>query len=165
MHDEIILMSPDRIGRSLKRIALQIWEDLGDVQNPLLIGLNERGYATAKIISDYLNEITGCNPELVRYDVAGSEFNGDEPDLENRNVILIDDVIFSAQTMFHAILDIFKTQLPNDLKVAVLVDRGHRSYPVEASYVGVNIPTKLKERVDLLLTNHLPDKVLLTTHE
>jgi len=158
-------MSPDRIGRSLKRIALQIWEDLGDVENPVFIGLNERGYATALVISEYFTSISGTKPDLLRYEVADLSFQGDTSDLNNRHVIIIDDVIFSASTMFKAILNIFSDKHPLNLKVAVLVDRGHRTYPVQASYVGVNIPTKLKERVDLILTNHLPDKVLLTTQE
>ena len=156
-------MGKNRIRRSLKRIALQIWEDLEDEQSPLIIGLNERGYAVSSIIHEHLKKTCGVEAGLFRYNIADEAFEDDIPDVENRFVVLADDVIFSAGTMFKAILNIFKDKNAAQIKVAVLLDRGHRKYPIEASYTGTHVPTKQYERIDLLLHNHSPDKVLLTT--
>jgi pyrimidine operon attenuation protein/uracil phosphoribosyltransferase len=162
---EIELMGTNRIRRSLKRIALQIWEDLGDEKKPVIIGLNERGYAVSKIIYAYLKNTCGVNADLAHYEASIASFISAEPDLDGRFVILVDDVIFSASTMFNAILNIFSGCTPAQIKVAVLLDRGHRKFPVEASYTGSHVPTKQYERIDLILDGAEPDKVLLTTQK
>ncbi len=158
-------MGTNRIRRSLKRIALQIWEDLGEDDHPLIIGLNERGYAVSRIIHEHLHHTCAVKAELFRYNVADQKFEGEIPDTDQRFVVLVDDVIFSAGTVFSAILNIFSGKTPAQIKVAVLLDRGHRKYPVEASYTGTHVPTKLNERIDLILQGEEPDKVLLTTQK
>ena len=164
MVQQITLMSPDRIERSLKRIALEVWEHLGEETSPLIIGLNERGLATAQVIASHVNALTGGNSELCRFDVEKNNFNGERPRIQQRRVLVVDDVIFSGKSMFSAITNITNQAEVEDLKVAVLVDRGHRKLPVEASYIGIEVPTKLAEHVDVIVEDNQLKEVILIEH-
>ncbi len=156
------LLSPARISRTLTRIAFQIIEDNTESLPICLCGIDERGHALAQSISGILNQHRPAqNVSCFKLPVKNE---GPAPELSiltNSFAIIIDDVIFSGNTMFSA-LRMIDEHRPKMVKVAALVDRGHRSYPVEADYTGIVSPTKLNEHVRCLFgEGNTPLKVVI----
>ena len=159
---QLVLMDQDRIKRSLNRIAHQVREDNRDDKDISLLGINERGFAVASMLKQYLTDLSGGDVACLQLLIEeGGGMQGDVP-LEGNYVLLVDDVIFSGTTMFKALDAFSNVKLPEEVHATVLVDRGHRKYPVYAKFVGLDLPTKLDEHVSLELEKGIPSKVLLT---
>ncbi|MDZ7718397.1 MAG: phosphoribosyltransferase family protein [Balneolaceae bacterium] len=157
----MILLKEKRIRRTIKRISYQILEEAKN-QQIALVGLNERGFSLAKEIKSNLEEATGDDitlKQLNSEDESIIEFDSDR--VQNCALFMIDDVIFSGGTMFRSIRKVKELSAFEKIFVVVLVDRGHRKYPVHAGIVGLDAPTKLNEQVELRLKNGLPHKVVL----
>lgn len=157
----LVLMNARRIERSLKRIAHQIFEDNKSAKKIVVLGINERGYAVAGVLKKYLSTLTGtqvgCHQVLLN---KSSEVKG-APSLQNKYVLLVDDVIFSGMTMFRALQAISEEGTPEEVHTATLIDRGHRKFPVFAQFTGMELPTKLDEHVTVEVKDRVPDQVLL----
>ncbi|TVR18669.1 MAG: hypothetical protein EA391_02080 [Balneolaceae bacterium] len=157
----MILLDRNRIQRTIKRMAHQVLEEAKD-NAIVLIGLNSRGYAVARYLKFYLDEIQGTEPLLCQlYADDEKEFAFPNTPNENQVLVIVDDVIFSGGTMFQSIRKISKLSVFNKIILTVLVDRGHRKYPLLAEIVGVHAPTKLNEHVELTLDNNDPNNVIL----
>jgi pyrimidine operon attenuation protein/uracil phosphoribosyltransferase len=157
----MILLEQKRIQRTTKRMSYQILEEARN-QKVALVGLNERGFSLAKEIKKNLVEATGDDillKQLNSEDESILEFDADE--VQNCALFMIDDVIFSGRTMFRSIHKVRELSLFEKIFVVVLVDRGHRKYPVLAGIVGMDAPTKLNEQVELHLKNGIPNEVVL----
>ncbi len=161
-NSRLVLMDQDRIKRSLNRIAHQIREDNRKDRDIELLGINERGYAIASMLKQYLAELTGTEVGCFQLLIEEGEGIKGKPVLKENYVLLVDDVIFSGATLFKALNAISKVKLPEELHTAVLVDRGHRKFPVFAKFVGMDLPTKLDEHVSVELEKGLASQVLLT---
>lgn len=148
---QIQLMNQARIERTLRRIAIQVWERLGQDDELVVIGLNERGFATAKELADNLEGLTGHEVEVSRYDVSGDGSSKKLPECNDKFVLLVDDVIFSGKTMFVALSDICSIYEPGVIEIAVLIDRGHRKYPLLTGMPGIQLPTKMGEHIEVML--------------
>lgn len=127
-----------------------------------LIGLNEHGFYIAEMIKANLKEATGESVILKQLNSDDdSTLTFDPGEIENTVLFMIDDVIFSGYTMFKTIQKISERSDFKKIFVVVLVDRGHRKYPVLAEIVGVDAPTKLDEQVELRLKDYSPHEVVL----
>lgn len=157
----MILLEKKRIERTIKRMSYQILEEARN-QKIVLVGLNERGLSLAKEIKKNLDSAIGDDiplKELNSEDESTLEFDAEE--VQNCALFIIDDVIFSGGTMFQSIRKVKELSLFEKIFVVVLVDRGHRKYPVLAGIVGVDAPTKLNEQVELRLKDGIPNQVVL----
>lgn len=158
----MILSDHNRIQRTVKRMAYQIIEEAHGA-NILMVGLNERGYALAKLLKSFLDKATGEKIETyqlwaLRDDLPAPSIQGNE----NTVLIIVDDVIFSGSTVVKALDKMPDKDRFQKVCVAVLVDRGHRKYPIEAAVTGINIPTKLNEQIDMGLKDGMPENITLT---
>lgn len=159
---EILLMNQDRVQRSVNRMAYQIAEENRDKSDIVVIGLKERGYVIARMLVNKLTELTERKVALRRLLKKSKEGNQFENQGEEFHyLVLVDDVIFSGQTMFRAIQQVMSKDQPRTVRVAVLVDRGHRNVPVEAAFVGLALPTKLNEHVEVQIESAAVKKVVL----
>lgn len=166
----LLLMNEGRIRRAVDRMAYQIAEDRGGGADITIIGLKERGFAVANHLAEKLTVLS--KGELILMQLPDAEedefdFKADFSKKELNKIeygILVDDVIFSGRTMLEAIKTISYQFNPFILRTAVLVDRGHRSMPVEASFTGMQLPTKLDEHVSVQLKNERLEKVVLSTN-
>lgn len=159
---EILLMSEDRINRSINRIAYQIAEENRDEADILIVGIKERGFEVAKLLAGYLSSLTDREVSLRQFKSdSGSDKNFESSNRKFKYMVLVDDVIFSGQTMFNALQKVLKKINPEIVRTAALVDRGHRSLPIEAAYIGLELPTKLNEHVQVLTEPDLVKKVVL----
>ncbi|MBO6621804.1 MAG: hypothetical protein JJ892_08250 [Balneola sp.] len=155
-------MDKARIERSLKRMAIEVWEKVTPGQELVIVGLNERGFATARVLFDYLKPYHSESViELVEYDVKNLTHNKQLPECSEKFVLIIDDVIFSGKTMFDAVSAIISTGEPERIEVLTLLDRGHRKYPIKSNITGMTIPTKVGEHVEVMLSKEKPEQVVL----
>ena len=158
----MILLNEQRIIRTLKRMAYQIEEEAKS-KDIVLAGLNKRGFILANFLFDELNSFRTKSPEIYSiFDEAKNPSDAIPTPSGEAILVVVDDVIFSGGTMFRAIRKVPELDSYEKILTAVLVDRGHRKYPVLASIVGFHAPTKLNEHVELQTENELPKKVVLT---
>jgi len=162
MKRQIVLMDKSRIIRSLKRMAIEVWEKLDSKQGLVIIGLNERGWGTAILLEEELKKVQDSSKiEMVKYDVKNLTYNQPLPECSEKFVLIVDDVIFSGKTMFDALSAIISAGEPERIEVLTLLDRGHRKYPIESTITGMKIPTKVGEHVEVMLSKEKPEQVVL----
>lgn len=162
----IILESSD-IDRALTRIAHEILEANRGSENLVLMGIPRKGSPLAERLASKLQATdSGFNPALslgqlditmYRDDLRNIPSRSPEPTklpasgIDGKNVVLVDDVLFSGRSI-RAALDALKNYgRPATVKLAVLVDRGHRQLPIRADHVGKNLPTASDEKVRVFL--------------
>ncbi|MGX7348838.1 bifunctional pyr operon transcriptional regulator/uracil phosphoribosyltransferase PyrR [Dolosicoccus paucivorans] len=150
------------IERTLRRMTHEIIESHVKLQEVVLVGIKTRGEYLAKRIAQNLFEFEKISVPCISLDISlyrdDLSYISDtkepqvqkEPlscNLNNKVVIIVDDVLYTGRTV-RAALDAILTQTrPQKIQLAILVDRGHRELPIRADYVGKNIPTSKKERV------------------
>jgi len=151
------------IGRALKRISHEIIERNHGLSTVTLLGIPTRGAYLADRIAANLSEIDGPVPHgtldvtLHRDDLRIRPPRPLLPTsipaegIEGRDVILVDDVLFSGRTIRAALDAIGEIGRPRSVQLAVLVDRGHRELPIRADFVGKNIPTSASESIRVRL--------------
>lgn len=155
-----VLLSSEDIRRSLTRITHEILENNQDINNVVLVGIKTRGeYLMKRIASNILNfekvevDTLALNINFWRDDLKKSDV---KPEIAynflNKKVIIVDDVLFSGRTVRAAMDAIISKGRPNTIQLAVLIDRGHREFPIRADYVGKNIPTSKHENVKVNLS-------------
>jgi pyrimidine operon attenuation protein/uracil phosphoribosyltransferase len=143
-------------------MAIEVCEKLDLNQDLVIIGLNERGWATANLLKEELKRVqSSSNIEMVKYDVKNLTHNKPLPECSEKFVLIVDDVIFSGKTIFDALSAIVRTGEPERIEVLTLLDRGHRKYPIESTITGMKIPTKVGEHVEVMLSKEKPEQVVL----
>jgi len=161
----VVLDGPD-ILRALKRISHEILEANEGAKNLLILGIHTRGVELANRIVEILQEIEPnqkiesgvLDITMYRDDLAKTESEILESSLpvsgvDGKVVVLVDDVLFSGRTVRAALDAVTSYGRPTQVKLAVLVDRGHRELPIRPDFVGKNLPTSTTERVSVQLTN------------
>ncbi len=164
MSHRIVLSGAD-IDRAIKRISHEILESNEGSDNLVILGIPTRGLHLARRISEFLSTIDSSYVPLVgslditmyRDDFAEvtktmgkTEIPGN--DLTGKVVCLVDDVLFTGRTIRAALDAINDFGRPEQVKLAVLVDRGHRELPIRPDFVGKNLPTSRSERVTVQLS-------------
>ena len=158
------ILSTKDIGKKLTRISHEIIENHSDVSNIVLLGIHNRGVPLARRLKNIIKDITNINVAFGSLDISFHrddfrerltipEIKGTDIDfsLENKIVILVDDVLYSGRTIRAALDEINSFGRPSIIRLAVLVDRGHRELPIRADFVGKNIPTHSGEHVAVRL--------------
>lgn len=159
------ILSGTDLQRIVDRIAHQILEKTDGASDAVLLGIPTRGVPLARRLADRIRTFEGLQVPIGTLDVtlyrddlrlraARALGRTDLPPggIDGRQVILVDDVLFSGRTVSAALDAIKDLGRPRAVQLAVLVDRGHRELPIRADYVGKNIPTALSESVRVLLT-------------
>jgi pyrimidine operon attenuation protein / uracil phosphoribosyltransferase len=161
-----VLEAP-QIARVLTRIAHEVLEHNRGAEGLVLLGIPTRGVALAHRLAARIADVEGSavpvgaldvtmyRDDLRRHPVRTLE-RTDIPDVgvDGRTVVLVDDVLFSGRTVRAALDALSGVGRPRAVRLAVLVDRGHRELPIRADHVGKNLPTSLSERVRVLLAEH-----------
>lgn len=161
MKKQITLMDQPRIKRTLKRIAIQVWEKAKDNGDLIIIGLNERGFAAANELCNYLADYTENSAPVYQYTVSGTSTDTKLPDCNDKFVLLVDDVIFSGKTMFSALSAVCSIYNPKAVEIGVLIDRGHRKFPLYTNMAGITVPTKPGEHIEVMLKNGQLEEAIL----
>ena len=164
MKKKKVVMDAEGIERSLTRIAYEILEENKGIRDLVVIGIREGGVFLAQRIGKKISNIektdvplgilditlyrddvltTAKKPKLGKTDIPFS--------LDNKKVILVDDVIFTGRTIRAAMDALMDFGRPNLIQLAVLIDRGHRELPIRPNFVGNSLPTSLWEEVSVNL--------------
>jgi pyrimidine operon attenuation protein / uracil phosphoribosyltransferase len=144
---EATVLEAPEIRRVLTRIAHEVLEQNKGADGLVLLGIPTRGVALAHRLARRIAEVEGSEVPVGALDVTMYR-----DDL--RTVVLVDDVLFSGRTVRAALDALANLGRPRAVRLAVLVDRGHRELPIRADHVGKNLPTSLAERVSVLLEEH-----------
>lgn len=151
------------ISRILTRMAHQIVEKNGGIENVVLIGIRTRGVPLAERLSEIIERIEGKRPLVGALDITlhrDDRQNLNSPtlcdtkvdfDVEGKTVVLVDDVIFTARTARAALDAVMSLGRPSRIQLAAFIDRGHSELPIRANFVGKNIPTSLEEVIAVKL--------------
>jgi len=156
-----LLLPPARVRRTLTRLAYEIVERNRGGETLEVFGIRTRGVALAETIAGVIGEVEDLSLRVHALDVAPFRDDLDSsagsgqvlepldprPEVEGRNVVLVDDVLFTGRTARAAIDAVLYYGRPASIQLAVLIDRGHREYPIQPDFVGQTIPTKHRERV------------------
>jgi len=158
------IMDGAAIQRVLTRVAHEIVEKNKGTADLVLIGLRSRGVDLARRLSQRLKEIDGVDVPVGALDITLYRDDlgkgGPQPavrrteisfSIENKKVILVDDVLYTGRTIRAAMDGLMDLGRPRTIQLAVLVDRGHRELPIRADYVGKNVPTAKTEQVQVML--------------
>jgi len=154
-----LLLTAEDLERTIGRMAHQIWErNAGG--NLALVGIRSRGGTLAQRIKPRLEAMSGqeilvgvLDIGLYRDDIGKNSFtpqvrSTDIPfDVENKDIVLVDDVLFTGRTVRSALNALMDLGRPNRVQLLILVDRGHRELPIQADFVGVEVKTYANEMV------------------
>jgi pyrimidine operon attenuation protein/uracil phosphoribosyltransferase len=160
---EKVVLSEDRVRRALVRIAHEIVEGNGGSDGLVLIGIHTRGVYLARRIAGAIGDFENVDIPVGALDIGlhrdDLRFMGDarppvKPsdvpvDITGRNVVLVDDVLYTGRTVRAAMDALVDFGRPQRILLAVLIDRGHRELPIKANFVGKNVPSSRYERIQL----------------
>jgi pyrimidine operon attenuation protein / uracil phosphoribosyltransferase len=175
LHQKAQLMSASEIERTLVRLAYEIVEKNGGVDGLGLIGIRRRGVPIAERLGKIIARIENAAVPVGTLDITFYRDDlstlGPKPvvqdreigfPIEDKNIVLVDDVLFTGRTVRAALDALFSHGRPSRVQLCVLIDRGHRELPVEASFVGRNVQTTMNEVIEVKLTEiDDAEKVLL----
>ena len=161
-----VVMDADRIGRTLARIGHEILERNHALDELALVGIRTRGVPLARRLAQFLKEInhedvpTGALDITLYRDDLMRHAVGPQPvvrrteipfSIDDKRILLVDDVLYTGRTIRSALDALIDFGRPRSIQLIVLVDRGHRELPIKADYVGKNLPTSLKQSVQVRL--------------
>jgi pyrimidine operon attenuation protein/uracil phosphoribosyltransferase len=156
------LMSASEIERTLVRLAHEVVEKSNGCADMVLIGIKRRGVPLAQRLARLISSIEKCPLETGVLDI---QFYRDDLstadvrpivtpgaigcDIVGKDVVLCDDVLYTGRTIRAALDALFDHGRPRRVQLAVLIDRGHRELPIEATYVGKHVPTSSREIIEV----------------
>jgi pyrimidine operon attenuation protein / uracil phosphoribosyltransferase len=168
-------MSASEIERTLVRLAHEIVEKNGGVEGLAFVGIRRRGVPIAQRLGKLVERIEGAPVPVGTLDISFYRDDlstvGPKPlvqkselgcSIQDKNVVLVDDVLFTGRTTRAALDALFSAGRPRRVQLCVLIDRGHRELPIEAAFVGRNVQTTMNEVIEVKLTEiDNAEKVLL----
>ena len=168
MSDQIIqkrleIFSKKELNRTIKRLASQILEKVPDTRSLLLVGIPTRGVYLSKLLAIYLEELSGqkvengcLDPTFHRDDLSRvgtriAPVTELPSNVDDREVVLIDDVIYTGRTIKAALEALHSWGRARRVMLVVMVDRGHREVPIQPDFCGRLVPTSNDESIELRL--------------
>ncbi len=158
------VLTKEEIARSITRISHEILERNKGSEGLAIVGIRTRGYFIAQRIVQAIKRIDGKDLPVGALDITlyrdDLSVIAEQPvihkteidfDIENKNIILVDDVLYTGRTIRCALDALIDFGRPKAIQLAVLIDRGHRELPIRADYVGKNMPTSQNELVQVKL--------------
>ncbi|MFC0524066.1 bifunctional pyr operon transcriptional regulator/uracil phosphoribosyltransferase PyrR [Pontibacillus salicampi] len=167
LEQKAIVLDDAAIRRGMTRIAHEILEKNKGVDGLILVGIKTRGVPLAKRLAEKIAHIEGVEVPIGEVDITlyrddlSKHTHQEEPqlkgtsidgDLNNKTVVLVDDVLYTGRTVRAAMDALMDYGRPSQIQLAVLVDRGHRELPIRADYVGKNVPTSHDEVIGVHLS-------------
>lgn len=149
------LLNQEQLSRILRRMTHEIIERNADLSEVILVGVLRKGYPIALSLKENLKTFADVDVKLYPLDITlhrddnvkKSPVINNELNVDGKNVILVDDVLFTGRSIRAAMDALNDFGRPKSIQLAVLIDRGHRELPIRADYIGKNIPTSRNEKV------------------
>jgi len=150
------IMDQGQISRTLKRMTHEIIERNANLKDLVLVGIKQKGVPVAKRLVENLKRFADVDVPLFELDITNHRDDDKKTDIQTlsssmnltqKNVIIVDDVLFTGRSVRAAMDAITDLGRPSKIQLAILIDRGHRELPIRADYIGKNIPTSYLEKV------------------
>ncbi len=149
------IMNAEKLSRTIKRMTYEIIEKNQNLNSIVLVGIMKKGIPVAKLIKENLKQLSGVEVPLFSLDIHAyrddlkkeSKPKKQIVDIHKKNVILVDDVLYTGRSVRAAMDALIDSGRPNKIQLAIVIDRGHRELPIRADYIGKNIPTNKNEKV------------------
>ncbi|MFC0214182.1 bifunctional pyr operon transcriptional regulator/uracil phosphoribosyltransferase PyrR [Paenibacillus chartarius] len=163
MVEQHLILDDMAIRRALTRIAHEILEKNKGVDNCMLIGIRTRGIYLAQRVAERIQDIEGVPIPVGELDITlyrddrarlksvESAEKGGSLNIQDKKIILFDDVLYTGRTVRAALDALIDLGRPQMIQLAVLIDRGHRELPIRPDYVGKNVPTSKQEKIEVKL--------------
>jgi pyrimidine operon attenuation protein / uracil phosphoribosyltransferase len=152
-----LILNQKQTRQKIKRIAIEIYEHNFAEEEIILAGIYDQGYRFAQLLQTEFNAVSPVRSRLVKVSVdklsplqGNIELDCPPEVLHNKCIVLIDDVLNTGRTLIYSLKPFLSLEIKK-LQTAVLVDRGHKLFPVSADYVGYGLSTTLKEHVEVVL--------------
>lgn len=158
------VLNEKEITRIIRRMTHEIIEKNENISQLVFAGVQTRGLPLAKRIIENISQMENVQVELIPLDITNYRDDRDlsrekndflkrclQYNVKDKAVIIVDDVMYTGRTARAAMEAILTLGCPSRIQLCVLIDRGHRELPIKADYVGKNIPTSRKERVNVKL--------------
>ncbi|WP_197064938.1 bifunctional pyr operon transcriptional regulator/uracil phosphoribosyltransferase PyrR [Leptolyngbya sp. KIOST-1] len=157
------ILSAEEMRRTLNRLASEVVEHGGDLNRLVLLGIHTRGVPLAHLVAQQIQRLEGVALPVGALDITLYRDDLDKIstrtparteilfDITDRVVVLVDDVIFSGRTIRAALNAVIDYGRPSAIRLAVLIDRGHRELPIRPDFVGKALPTAKDEQVKVFL--------------
>lgn len=152
-----LYIEKDLMQRTIRRMAHTLYEQHGDFQDVIFVGILKKGYQLALLLEAIIFEISDHHVPTFSLEIR--PFRDDEKqntkvtassfETKGKTIILIDDVLFTGRSVRAAIDALMSLGRPASIKLAVMIDRGHRQLPIRPDVVGKNIPTEFSQSVDI----------------
>jgi len=159
MHNKTQILNHHQIEQKITRIAFQIYEDNYNEQKLIIAGIANNGYIFAQLLADKLKSISSLEIILQELKIdkknpinSKAKLDLDNKDFKNQVIIVVDDVLNSGKTMMYG-LNHFLVAPVKKLSTAILVNRSYKRFPVHADYLGMNLATTMKERIEVSFDN------------
>jgi pyrimidine operon attenuation protein/uracil phosphoribosyltransferase len=165
LKEKALILDKAGIDRALTRISHEILEKNKGAAGLVLVGIQRGGVHLAKRLAARIKDIEGAEPPVGSLDITmyrddlATRKSQPVPkatditfDIQDKTMVLVDDVLFTGRTIRAALNSIMDYGRPQRIQLAVLVDRGHRELPIRADFVGKNLPTSAKEKVEVMLS-------------
>ncbi len=172
------IMSSEDVRRALARVAHEILERNRGTEGLVLVGIHTRGVHLARRLAQNILQFEGNQVPVAELDISLYRDDLQERvrplvkptnlpvDIRDKKVVLVDDVLYTGRTIRAAMDALNDFGRPQQVQLAVLLDRGHRELPIRADYVGKNVPTNLGEQVEVRLAEvDGTDEVAITRRE
>ena len=167
MHQKAQIMDENAMKRAMMRLSHEIVEKNKGAANLVFVGIRRRGEPIAERIRENIRMIEGisvpCSSIDIKFYRDDLTMVSESPevrkaslpfDVNGRDVVLFDDVLYTGRTARAAIEAVFSCGRPKTIQLAILIDRGHRELPIRADYVGKNLPTARTELVEVRLPEY-----------
>ena len=157
------ILSAEEIRRTLNRLASEIIERTEELGNLVLLGIRTRGVPLAEVLAEQIYRLETISVPTGALDITFYRDDLDQigprtpakteipSDLAGRTVVLVDDVIYSGRTVRAALNAVHDYGRPEAIRLAVLIDRGHRQVPIHPDFVGKRLPTASDEKVSVFV--------------
>jgi len=157
-------LGPEEIARTVRRLGHEIVENNRGTENLVIVGLLSRGYPLARRLAEAIREFEGVSVPVGALDIGlyrddVTRRSAPPPvrpsempvSIDGKTVVLVDDVLFTGRSIRAALDALLDYGRPARVRLAVLIDRGHRELPIRPDFVGKNIPTALIQKVQVRL--------------
>ncbi len=162
-------MNAEQLSRTMKRMTHEIIERNQNLNDIVFVGILKKGFPLAQMLKENLKRFADVDALLYPIDIHAYRDDIHDKvkpsmqkiDIHDKNVILVDDVLYTGRSVRAAMDALLDHGRPNQIQLAILIDRGHRELPIRADYIGKNIPTSRNEKVVVDLNSmsvYLEDK-------
>lgn len=157
MEEKSLILDEKQIQQKIKRIAFEIYENNFKEKEIVVVGIKDQGFHLAELICQAISDISPITPQLISISLdklkpTQSEIvlSVDISSCKNKSVLLVDDVLNTGRTLAYSLKPFMNVRLKK-IEVAVLVNRRHTAFPIQANYTGFELSTSIKEHVEVVL--------------